>query len=322
MTDFSPNLSIIVPVFNVEKYLEQCLDSIINQNYESFEVLLVNDGSTDRSSEICDNYASRDKRIRVFHKCNGGQSSARNLALNNMKGKFISFVDADDYISNDFYTPNIKYLEDLDVDVVKIPYATFGIKKNSYFNGEKLISDPEELFRYLITTDSYFWNRIFKRNIFDTARFPVGMIMEDVYLNPFLIKSIKSAYISNRGSYYYRLRENSTVGQAHTPKILEDILKSYLSYLNACYNSPHRDIFIKYYATYLTGYFETKANFRKHDFSFYKKEYQKFNIGFVDIFRFKLSFVQRIKLFLVLTLGLDFVAYCFAPFFHINHKTK
>ena len=322
MKDFSPTLSIIIPVFNVEKYLEQCLDSIINQDYESFELLLVNDGSTDKSPIICDDYASRDKRIRVFHKCNGGQSSARNLALDNVKGKFISFIDSDDYISIDFYASNIKIIEELDVDVVKIPYSTFGIKTSSYCNEVKMISEPDELFRYLITTDSYLWNRIFKRNVFNTIRFQVGMIMEDVYLSPFLINEIKSVYISNQGSYYYRLRENSTVSKPHTPKILEDILKAYLSYLDCSYNSTHRDIFIKYYATYLTGYFETKANFRKYDFSFYKNEYQKFNIQFLDIFRFKLSWLQRIKLFLVLTLGLDFVAYCFAPFFHINHKTK
>jgi glycosyltransferase involved in cell wall biosynthesis len=314
----TPLLSIIVPVYNVEKFLEECVYSILQQEFKNFELLLVDDGSTDSSSRLCDEFAIKDARIRVFHKTNGGQSSARNLALKEAKGKYLSFVDSDDYISNDFFAPNIKVLEELNLDLIKIPYATFGLKNVDYPNQSKMIKDQDDLFCFLITTDSYLWNRIYKRSIFDELKFPEGMIMEDVYLTPKIIKNIKSIFISNQGLYYYRLRENSTVTKTHTPKILEDILRAYLSYLDITYYSNHRDIFIKYYATYLTGYFETKANFKNHDFSYFKKEYTKFKIDLSDVLKYKLPWKQRIKLILVIIFGIDFVANCFAPFHQMN----
>jgi glycosyltransferase involved in cell wall biosynthesis len=313
-----PLLSVIVPVYNVEKFLEECVYSILQQEFEDFEILLVDDGSTDSSSRLCDEFAVKDERIRVFHKTNGGQSSARNLALDEAKGKYITFVDSDDYISKDFYAPNIKVLEESDVDVIKMPYATFGLKNVDYPNQSKMIKAKDDLFRFLITTDSYLWNRIYKRSIFDALKFPVGMILEDVFITPEIIKNINSIYLSDQGFYYYRQRENSTVTKTHTPKILEDILKAYLSYLDVTYNSKHRDIFIKYYATYLSGYFETKANFKDHDFSYFKKEFTKFNIHILDAFKYRLSVKQKIKLILVIIFGIDLVAYCFAPF----HKHK
>lgn len=99
MKQFGPLISIIVPVYNVDAYLKQCIDSILNQKYENFELLLVDDGSTDKSGDICDVYGKRDKRVRVFHKKNGGVSSARNVGLDNAKGDWIAFVDSDDIVT-------------------------------------------------------------------------------------------------------------------------------------------------------------------------------------------------------------------------------
>lgn len=99
----TPKISVIVPVYNVEKWLRRCVDSILAQTFTDFELLLVDDGSTDASGAICDEYAQRDSRVRVFHKPNGGVSSARNLGLNNAKGEWISFVDADDWVATDAF---------------------------------------------------------------------------------------------------------------------------------------------------------------------------------------------------------------------------
>ena len=96
-------LSIIVTIYNREKYLEKCINSILNQTFNSFELILVNDGSTDRSADICDKYANLDSRVRVIHKKNGGVSSARNVGIDNSNGEYIGFVDSDDYIKDDMY---------------------------------------------------------------------------------------------------------------------------------------------------------------------------------------------------------------------------
>lgn len=97
----NPNISIIIPIYNAEKSLHRCIDSIVNQSYKNWELLLINDGSTDNSSTICDEYVQQDKRIKVFHKPNGGVSSARNIGLDNAKGKWITFVDSDDLLANE-----------------------------------------------------------------------------------------------------------------------------------------------------------------------------------------------------------------------------
>lgn len=98
----APLVSVIVPVYNVEKYLPRCLDSLVNQTYENLEILLVDDGSADSSGEICDAYAAKDNRIRVFHIPNGGVSNARNLALDNMAGEYVTFVDSDDWLNDEW----------------------------------------------------------------------------------------------------------------------------------------------------------------------------------------------------------------------------
>ena len=98
-----PLVSIIVPVYNAEKTLNKCVDSILNQTFQDWELLLIDDGSTDRSGELCDEYANKDSRVRVFHKINEGVSSARNVGLDNAKGQWITFVDADDWIDKNMY---------------------------------------------------------------------------------------------------------------------------------------------------------------------------------------------------------------------------
>ena len=112
-----PLISVIVPIYNVEAYLDKCISSIMTQTYTNLEILLVDDGSTDRSSEMCDAYACIDSRIKVIHKVNGGQSSARNVALEVCCGKYISFVDGDDWIEADMYSVLVEQLEKLDADL-------------------------------------------------------------------------------------------------------------------------------------------------------------------------------------------------------------
>lgn len=111
-------ISVVVPIYNVEKYIEKCIDSIINQTYTNLEIILVDDGSPDKCGKICDEYAKRDKRIKVIHKENGGVSSARNIGLDNLNGEYVTFIDADDYISNNYCEELLNALKTENADCV------------------------------------------------------------------------------------------------------------------------------------------------------------------------------------------------------------
>lgn len=115
-------LTIIVPIYNTENYLSECIDSILNQSYKNIELILINDGSTDNSGFICDEYSRRNKRIKIIHTENKGVSHARNIGLSIAKGEYITFVDSDDFVSHDIYLENIKILQqDLSIDFIQIP---------------------------------------------------------------------------------------------------------------------------------------------------------------------------------------------------------
>lgn len=120
-----PLISVIIPVFNVERYLKRCLDSVINQTYKKLEIILVNDGSTDKSGEICDSYASIDKRVKVIHKKNGGLSDARNVGLLEATGDFVSFIDSDDFIHKDMYKIMYSLMTEKKGDIVEVGYQNF-----------------------------------------------------------------------------------------------------------------------------------------------------------------------------------------------------
>ena len=142
----NPKISIIVPVYNVEQYLPRCIDSILNQSFADFELLLIDDGSKDKSGAICDKYADKDDRIRVFHKKNGGVSSARNVGLDNAKGEWIAFVDADDSLKKQFLN-NLFVNTDVDIDLVIGGYQEFG----DYHNVNKI--DNKHVFEFSDSAD-------------------------------------------------------------------------------------------------------------------------------------------------------------------------
>lgn len=203
-------ISVIVPVYKAEKYLRRCIDSILAQTYTDFELLLIDDGSPDRSGEICDEYAKQDSRVRVFHKPNGGVSSARNLGLDNAKGDWITFVDADDYIHSDFLTEYAKYN---DVDLVVGSFEVVGtdekwtaILSDSYYDFDSFRSVFIDLvLRINFTTP---WCKFFKRNLLKDLRFDEKVISgEDTifvlkYIN--VIKNLRT----NSCPYYFYDRSN------------------------------------------------------------------------------------------------------------------
>lgn len=166
----SPIISVIVPVYNAEKFLHRCIDSILVQSFTDFELLLINDGSKDSSGRICDEYATKDSRVRVFHKENGGVSSARNLGLDNAKGEWIAFVDADDYIDKDFLCNYNDRKENVDAVVQSVICIHQGhVPCTVGFEREKLFTSPLECVKHIIAINKgllgYSVNKLYKKSI-------------------------------------------------------------------------------------------------------------------------------------------------------------
>jgi len=208
-------LSVIIPVYNVEKYIKECLESLLNQSFKEFELIVVDDGSTDNSLSICNEYAIKDKRIVVLHKQNGGVSSARNAALKIIRGDYVTFVDPDDFISLNTYYDNMNYmlLHD-DIDCVQYPYCHYysdlNIKKHILPSTN--IKGVHDLFKnwWAGSIISFsLCHKIFKRKVFEEIEFREGHVSEDTCLIPQLCERISNLYISSLGMYYYRQRIDS-----------------------------------------------------------------------------------------------------------------
>lgn len=228
-------ISIIVPIYNTEKYLHQCLDSILNQTYTNFEVLLVNDGSTDSSRMICQEYVERDSRFRYIEKANGVLTDARNVGITRAQGEFLSFVDSDDWIEP-------TYVEDLyraallnDAEVVVSNYQEFHQERNVYlihlyedyyethYSGEELIQQLPLLERKDLSFKTS-WGILFARRLFDTISFPKGKTIEDTRTNYRLFaESCRSIYI-HKALYNYRVGVDS-ISSRITEKLLVDVLE-------------------------------------------------------------------------------------------------
>lgn len=224
----NPQVSIIVPVYNEEEYLKVCVDSLLNQDIESFEIILVDDGSTDRSGVICDDYAERDKRVKVIHKRNGGLSSARNEALNIAKGNYIGFVDGDDYISENMYKLLTKSMKEdgCDISVCNINLKS---KNNDDVPYHKNAKDEQfsreaamkELLTNTILTFSV-CNKLFKKSVFSGLHFKEGIIFEDMDIVYKLFhRARKISYLSTP-LYNYRYNENSILRRPFALKRVDE----------------------------------------------------------------------------------------------------
>lgn len=216
-------LSIIIPVYNAEKYINQCIESILKQHYEDIEIILVNDGSSDRSGEICDYLSETHYNIHVYHKINGGASSARNLGLSKAKGDWIYFMDSDDYLKDSFFEKIVLNINP-DIDCVIFQHSLNGNSKDfQLILDECTVYTGQELLLELYQQDKMFvpvWKYIYKRNwlISKGFRFVEGIIYEDeVWTKTLLCHASKVQFINWIG-YDYNIRDNSVMTTLHTKK--------------------------------------------------------------------------------------------------------
>lgn len=216
----SIKISVIVPIYNVEKYLSRCVDSILNSNYKNLEIILVDDGSTDSCGHICDEYKMKDRRIKVIHKENGGLSDARNKGIDIATGDYISFVDSDDAIDNDMFDYLLKILLENKCDISVCNYITFSTielpKSISKYSKTKVYTNESALDILLngkISHSDYAWNKLYKRDLFKNIRYPVGRKMEDIGTTYKLYYIAKKIVIGDAIKYYYYQRNNSILGK-------------------------------------------------------------------------------------------------------------
>lgn len=235
-------ISVILPIYKVENYLEQCIQSVVQQTYENLEIILVDDGSPDRCPEICEQWAKKDSRIQVIHKKNGGLSDARNAGLKSAGGEYVAFIDSDDWIAVTMFEQAMQALEaqNADIAAVNVYYA--------YEDGKKDVRNPEvdklvytniEAMQKLLEETVFqqtVWNKVYRRERIQDLEFPKGKLNEDEYWSYLAFARAQKAVYVNAPLYYYRQREGSIMAAFNLRRLdgLEARMQR-LEYLNVHY---------------------------------------------------------------------------------------
>ncbi len=268
-------ISIIVPVYNAQNYLEKCINSMIDQSYCDFEVLLIDDGSTDSSAEICDVYASKDQRIKAVHKPNGGSASARNLGLELAKGEYIAFVDADDFVDPDYLLVLHQLAEAHNADLVQCQYRT--VRPSERTLPEKAAADIHsecvcdnlQLLRDFCCKKTYLsvavlWNKLYRRELFSGLRFPEKKGIDDEFLIYQVVYRAKKIVKTSSPLYFYFLSPNSQMRSAPSLKSLDSILavEEQLAFFKRIgHMELHNMLLYRYYSNIADSYHYVKKYF-------------------------------------------------------------
>lgn len=227
-----PELSIIVPIYKVEKYLDECIQSILHQTFTDFELILVDDGSPDACPQMCDAIAEQDSRVRVIHQKNGGLSAARNTGIEAARGKWLGFVDSDDFVAPDFYEKlyNAAVNADADCAICSVQLT--------HEDGSRMDTPPqwkvygggytgEDVLKTITWQNNapylVAWNKLYRREVFRTLRYPVGRINEDVFVFAELFDTIKKVACVEQPLYFYRQRTGSIMQSKCTLRNLDEM---------------------------------------------------------------------------------------------------
>lgn len=297
----SPLITVVVPVFNAEKTLQQCIDSILGQDNRNFELLLIDDGSKDSSPEICDEYSQKDNRVKVFHKPNGGVSSARNLGISKARGEWITFIDADDYITDGYFDGVTEH----DEDILFKGYQKFvnnGIVARKGADDLSSIPEISDLISQYVT-DSLLrcpWTKFYKRSLVGDLRFLTYMkIGEDAWFVFNYLAKCKSFAVLPKGEYMVRLAEEADEVKY---AVTVDYAVRSLQYLKDAYDglvqTHHisKGIFLSY-----IGYFKriSQADWQQDNAKWYDNPDVK---ALYDYVWPALSFKQKVRLSVARTL--------------------
>lgn len=264
--DELPCISIIIPVYNVERYLKRCLDSVISQTYRNLEIILVDDGSTDCSGKICDEYAEKDNRIRVIHKENGGLSDARNVGIKAAFADYIAFVDSDDYVEKQYIQCLTEILFENNADIAicgyycgkreKFPKTKRHYRKVQCFDSRVMLHNWHGKNKHVETIA---WNKLYKKSLFveNEIYYPVGYFNEDVQTTHLLVDKAQKIVLVNEKLYYYFKRNDSIINTISEKRIRDSIYSQNIR-LNFFdkngYKLAYERLFIKRQKQYMLDY--------------------------------------------------------------------
>jgi len=301
----NPKVTIVVPIYNVEKTLARCLDSIINQTLQDIEIILINDGSTDKSGDICAQYAAIDNRIQVIHQPNGGQAQARNRGIIQATSEYIGFVDSDDWVDSQMYQAMYEQAQASKSEIVacnfwritpKKSYLQYSGKHQTIeYNREQAMA---EIFNNSVLTFSV-WNKIYRRELFDNISFLEGMIFEDIDISYRLIQAARKISYLNKPFYSYEYNNTSTIRSGFSLKQLDEqkaLSGMYEFYKN---NYPHLAelVYFQLFWSTIINYTLIKIWYKKElDKYQYLLKFDRHLLWGLTINR-KLSFIKRIKVF-------------------------
>lgn len=259
-------ISVIVPIYNTSKYLPKCIDSIINQTYSNLEILLIDDGSKDNSLNICKDYEKKDNRIKVFHKENGGLSDARNYGIDVCVGKYLIFIDSDDYVHE-------KMLEILYNNLISTgsQLSVCNFFRTNNRNTDIVINNQitkvysklqcfDNLYNNLYVTTVIACNKLYESNIWTNLRFPLDKLHEDDFVIHYIIEKCNNVVYTNLKLYYYYVRENS-ITNSYSKKRLDSI-DAYYDRMKFFKKNSYKDLYFKAYIAYVKvigmGYINVK----------------------------------------------------------------
>lgn len=327
MKKYNQLISIIVPCYKVDMYLDECISSIVNQTYKNLEIILVNDGSPDRCPIICEEWSKKDSRIKVIHKKNGGLSSARNAGLDIARGEYVSFIDSDDFIDDTFIEFLYMNLIENKVDISCCGYYHYfnkNLKEIRHFKNIQLLMDSCEAIK-IMNTIGYFgvgsWNKLYKRELFNNIRFPIGKLSEDWFILYKLIHKSNKIHYDSQPKYYYRQRAGSITRNIKINYDCEEASKECLEFCIANYPDAIPSA-VQSYVLACIGIYNTIlcSNNEKNKLNLYKNKVIKYknnvNLDGIDKFR-----KIQIKLFYKSTTLYNIVFKAFDLFRKVRYRT-
>ena len=222
-----PLISVVLPIYNIESYLDRCMEAVLNQTYSNLEILMVDDGSPDGCPQICDRYAEQDSRVRALHKENGGLSDARNYGIAHARGEYITCIDPDDYVDSDYVEYLYRLIDKYETKMSICQHVTEydnGSVKDHGSSGDELM-DIETCLRRMLyhdVIDTSAWAKLYHRSLFDTVSYPVGKIFEDIGTTYALMMQCDTGIaIGYESKYHYMYHMNSIVNSSFSPRKLD-----------------------------------------------------------------------------------------------------
>ena len=283
-------ISVIVPIYNTEKYLARCIESILCQTYTNLEIILVDDGSTDKSGDICDFYARKDNRVKVVHKENGGAAAARNFALNMVTGQYIGFVDSDDTVEKDFFELLYDLICQYDADISMVAYREIemGEKIAKLKDKSLIVMNQKQAVKELLfdrKIQNYVWNKLYKRELFKDIEYPVGKKYEDIGTTFYILEKCSKIAVSGSPEYYYITRGDSIVNNNTEGTVIDyiSLISDRYDYIDKKYKElkKYNDFYIT--KTLITAY--TDAYHLKNNSEEFLKILNNFFNKVKDIFK-------------------------------------